>query len=65
MAEIRRLQAKMASVEKGKADKEIGTEEEEIIDSQPLAQALWDARVPENFKTPHLPVFDGKSDPSE
>ncbi|MCI73043.1 hypothetical protein A2U01_0094307, partial [Trifolium medium] len=35
MAEIRRLQAKMASVEKGKADKEIGTEEDEIIDSQP------------------------------
>ncbi|MCI59920.1 hypothetical protein A2U01_0081175, partial [Trifolium medium] len=23
------------------------------------------ARVPENFKTPHLPVFDGKSDPAE
>ncbi|MCI77436.1 hypothetical protein A2U01_0098706, partial [Trifolium medium] len=44
MAEIMRLQAKMASVEKGKADKEIGTEEDEIIDSQPLAQALWDAR---------------------
>ncbi|MCI44924.1 hypothetical protein A2U01_0066163, partial [Trifolium medium] len=59
IAEIRRLQTKTASVEKGKADKEIGAEEDEIIDSQPLAQVLWDARVPENFKTPHLPVFDG------
>ncbi|MCI45606.1 hypothetical protein A2U01_0066845, partial [Trifolium medium] len=49
IAEIRRLQTKMAYVEKGKADKEIGTEEDQIIDSQPLAQALWDARVPENF----------------
>ncbi|MCI65051.1 hypothetical protein A2U01_0086309, partial [Trifolium medium] len=65
IAEIRRLQAKMASVEKGKADKEVGNEEGEIIDSQPLTQALWDARVPKNFKPPHLPVFDGKSDPSE
>ncbi|MCI38757.1 hypothetical protein A2U01_0059986 [Trifolium medium] len=55
----------MASVEKGKADKEVGNEEDEIIDSQPLAQALWDVSVPENFKTPHLPVFDGKSDPTE
>ncbi|MCI72562.1 hypothetical protein A2U01_0093825, partial [Trifolium medium] len=52
IAEIRRLQTKMAFVEKGKADKEVGNEEDEIIDSQPLAQALWDARVPENFKTP-------------
>ncbi|MCI16487.1 hypothetical protein A2U01_0037630, partial [Trifolium medium] len=65
IAEIGRLQTKMASVERGKTDKEIGNEEDEIIDSQPLAQALWDVRVPENFKTPHLPVFDGKSDPSE
>ncbi|MCI94452.1 hypothetical protein A2U01_0115750, partial [Trifolium medium] len=55
----------VASVEKGKADKEVGNEEDEIINSQPLAQALWNARVPENFKTPHLPVFYGKSDPSE
>ncbi|MCI50471.1 hypothetical protein A2U01_0071715, partial [Trifolium medium] len=65
IAEIRRLQTTVASVEKGKADKEVRNEEDEIIDSQPLTQALWDARVPENFKTPHLPVFDGKSDPSE
>ncbi|MCI43948.1 hypothetical protein A2U01_0065187, partial [Trifolium medium] len=65
VAEIRRLQAKIASVESRKADKEIGTEEDEIVDSQPLAQSLWDVRVPENFKTSHLPTFDGKSDPSE
>ncbi|MCI86482.1 hypothetical protein A2U01_0107763, partial [Trifolium medium] len=41
IAEIRRLQTKMVSVERGKADKEVGNEEDEIIDSQPLAQALW------------------------
>ncbi|MCI77603.1 hypothetical protein A2U01_0098873, partial [Trifolium medium] len=47
IAEIRRLQAKVASVERGKDDKEVGNDQDEIIDSQPLAQALWDARVPE------------------
>jgi hypothetical protein len=39
--------------------------EEEVEDSQPLAQALWDAQVPANFKIPQLPSFDGKTDPLE
>ncbi|MCI18391.1 hypothetical protein A2U01_0039545, partial [Trifolium medium] len=65
VSEIRRLQAKVTSIEQGKANKEIGSEEDEITESQPLSQALWDAKVPDNFKTPHLPTFDGKSDPSE
>jgi hypothetical protein len=63
--EIRRLQAKVTAMDKEKADKEENHDEDEINDSQPLAQTLWDARVPENFKTPHLPTFDGKTDPSE
>ncbi|KAK2423206.1 hypothetical protein QL285_033674 [Trifolium repens] len=63
--EIRRLQAKVTAMDKEKADKEDNHDEDEINDSQPLAQALWDARVSENFKTPHLPTFDGKTDPSE
>jgi hypothetical protein len=50
---------------KEKADKEDNHDEDKINDSQPLAQALWDAKVPKNFKTPHLPTFDGKTDPSE
>ncbi|WJX40224.1 hypothetical protein P8452_27723 [Trifolium repens] len=33
--------------------------------TQPLSQTLRDAKVPENFMSPHLPTFDGKSDPSE
>ncbi|MCI83981.1 hypothetical protein A2U01_0105257, partial [Trifolium medium] len=40
MAEIRRLQTKVASVESRKADKEVENDENEIIDSQSLAQAL-------------------------
>ncbi|KAK2365190.1 hypothetical protein QL285_089970 [Trifolium repens] len=63
--ELRRLQAKVTSLDQEKADKGNEDDEDEINDSQPLAQALWDARVPENFKTPHLPTFDEKTDPSE
>ncbi|KAK2368694.1 hypothetical protein QL285_081871 [Trifolium repens] len=63
--EIRRLQAKVTAIDNEKANKEDIHDEDEMNDSQPLAQTLWDARVPENFKTPHLPTFDGKTDPSE
>jgi hypothetical protein len=52
-------------MDKEKADKEDNNDEDEFSDSQPLSQALWDAKVLENFKTPNLPTFDGKSDPSE
>jgi hypothetical protein len=65
VAEIRQLQAKVTTMNKEKTDKEDNHDEDEISDSQPLAQAIWDARVPENFKTQHLPTFDRKSDPSE
>ncbi|GAU33301.1 hypothetical protein TSUD_279790 [Trifolium subterraneum] len=27
-----------------------------LIQSQPLRQSLWDSKVPENFKSPHLPT---------
>ncbi|KAK2449364.1 hypothetical protein QL285_008566 [Trifolium repens] len=63
--ELRRLQAKVTSLDQEKADRGDEDDEDQINDSQPLTQALWDARVPENFKTPHLPTFDGKTDPSE
>ncbi|KAK2427055.1 hypothetical protein QL285_025661 [Trifolium repens] len=63
--ELRRLQAKVMSLDQEKADRGNKDDVDEINDSQPQAQALWDARVPENFKTPHLPTFDGKTDPSE
>ncbi|MCI86853.1 hypothetical protein A2U01_0108134, partial [Trifolium medium] len=35
LAEIRRLQTKVASIESRKADKEVENEDDEIIDSQP------------------------------
>jgi hypothetical protein len=62
VAEIKRLQAKVTTIDKEKVDKEDNHDEDDISDSQPLSQTLWDAKVPENFKTPHLPTFDGKSD---
>ena len=65
VTELRRLQAKVTAMDQEKADKGNEEDEDEINNSQPLAQTLWDARVPENFKTPHLPTFDGKTDPSE
>ncbi|KAK2435858.1 hypothetical protein QL285_020886 [Trifolium repens] len=65
VTELRRLQAKVTAMDQEKADKGNEEDEDEINNSQPLAQTLWDARVPENFKTPHLPAFDGKTDPSE
>ncbi|MCI68989.1 hypothetical protein A2U01_0090250, partial [Trifolium medium] len=65
VTEICRLQAQMAVIEREKAAErerarraaEQG-EDEEIVESQPLAQALWDTQVQEGFKTPHLPTFD-------
>jgi hypothetical protein len=63
--ETRRLQAKVMTMDQEKTNKEDNHDEDEINDCQPLSQALWDARVPENFKTPHLPTFDGKTDLSE
>ncbi|KAK2355274.1 hypothetical protein QL285_092698 [Trifolium repens] len=63
--ELRRLQAQITTLNQEKANKDDDHDEDQVNDSQPLAQALWDARVPENFKTPHLPTFDGKTDPTE
>ncbi|KAK2391050.1 hypothetical protein QL285_064544 [Trifolium repens] len=65
VSELRRLQAQIPTLSQEKANKESDQDEDQINDSQPLAQDLWDARVPENFKTPHLPKFDGKTDPTE
>ncbi|GAU29723.1 hypothetical protein TSUD_264590 [Trifolium subterraneum] len=72
VGEINCLKAKMTAMEQEKAaEKEKEKEKEEeaeldnIQDSQPLAQALWDAQVPANFKIPQLPTFEGKTDPLE
>ncbi|GAU51688.1 hypothetical protein TSUD_415030, partial [Trifolium subterraneum] len=66
VGEINRLKAKMTAMEQEKAaEREEGAELDNIQDSQPLAQALWDAQVPTNFKIPQLPTFEGKTDPLE
>ncbi|CAJ2642757.1 uncharacterized protein LOC123899916 [Trifolium pratense] len=48
-----------------KEKKEESPEEGVQETAQPLAQELWDTAVPPNLKMPHLPSFDGKSDPLE
>jgi hypothetical protein len=40
VAEIRRLQAKVTTMDKEKVDKEDNHEEDEITDSQPLSQSI-------------------------
>ncbi|GAU32151.1 hypothetical protein TSUD_68220 [Trifolium subterraneum] len=70
VGEINRLKAKMTAMEQEKAaEKEKEREEEaeldNIQDSQPLEQALWDAQIPANFKIPQLATFEGKTDPLE
>ncbi|GAU46524.1 hypothetical protein TSUD_402540 [Trifolium subterraneum] len=66
VGEINPLKAKMIAMEQEKAaEKEEEAELGNIQDSQPLAQALWDAQIPTNFKIPQLPTFEGKTDPLE
>ncbi|GAU24437.1 hypothetical protein TSUD_364210 [Trifolium subterraneum] len=66
VGEINRLKAKMTAMEQEKvAEREEEAELDNIKDSQPLAQALWDAQIPANFKIPQLPTFEGKADPLE
>ncbi|KAK2427748.1 hypothetical protein QL285_026309 [Trifolium repens] len=69
MGEIRRLQSKVAEIKKEREEEKEAEAnqdfEEEVKDSQPLVQTLWDAQVPANFKIPQLPSFDGKTDPLE
>jgi hypothetical protein len=63
VTELRRLQAKVTAMDQEKADNRNEEDEDEINDSQPLAQTLWDARVPENFKTPISQRLMGKPTP--
>ncbi|GAU49429.1 hypothetical protein TSUD_181760 [Trifolium subterraneum] len=62
MEEIRSLQKKVTTMEKERAEQDLDSEDESLIESQPLRQSLWDSKVPDNFKSPHLPTFDGKTD---
>ncbi|GAU45985.1 hypothetical protein TSUD_401250 [Trifolium subterraneum] len=49
-------------MEKERAEQNVDSDDESLIESQPLRQSLWDSKVPDNFKSPHLPTFDGKTD---
>ncbi|GAU10506.1 hypothetical protein TSUD_422860, partial [Trifolium subterraneum] len=52
-------------MEKERAEQNVDSDDESLIESQPLRQSLWDSKVPDNFKSPHLPTFDGKTYPVE
>ncbi|GAU20758.1 hypothetical protein TSUD_239520 [Trifolium subterraneum] len=65
MEEIRSLPKKVTTMEKERVEQNIDSDDESLIESQPLRQSLWDSKVPVNFKSPHLPTFDGKTDPVE
>ncbi|GAU21317.1 hypothetical protein TSUD_372110 [Trifolium subterraneum] len=59
MEEIRSLQKKVTTMEKERVEQNVDSNDESLIESQPLRQSLWDSKVPDNFKSPHLPTFDG------
>ncbi|GAU32570.1 hypothetical protein TSUD_218280 [Trifolium subterraneum] len=65
MEEIRSLQKKVTTMEKERAEQNVDSDDESLIESQPFHQSLWDSKVLDNFKSPHLPTFDGKTDPVE
>ncbi|GAU44606.1 hypothetical protein TSUD_240980 [Trifolium subterraneum] len=64
MAAIKALQDKVNAMEQENVV-ETESDEDTPEESQPLSQALWDTQVPPNFKIPHLPTFDRKTDPLE
>ncbi|GAU41187.1 hypothetical protein TSUD_89830 [Trifolium subterraneum] len=49
----------------GSPSLQVAMEEIKSLQKKPLRQSLWDFKVPDNFKSPHLPTFDGKTDPVE
>ncbi|MCI28979.1 hypothetical protein A2U01_0050183, partial [Trifolium medium] len=62
---LHNLQAKVNNMEQEHEHHDAKSDDDALEASQPLAQALWDTRVPPNFKIPHLPTFDGKTNPLE
>ncbi|GAU50294.1 hypothetical protein TSUD_137480 [Trifolium subterraneum] len=61
MEEIRSLQKKVTTMENERAEQSLDSDDESLVESQPLRQSLWDSKVSDNFKSPHLPTFDGKT----
>jgi hypothetical protein len=61
------LQASMETMQQKQQEERDESNHGEMDDPepQPLSVEIWGAPVPENFKPPHLSVFDGKSDPME
>jgi hypothetical protein len=61
------LQASMETIQQKQLEEKYESNHSEMDDPepQPLSAEIWGAPVPENFKPPHLSVFDGKSDPME
>ncbi|KEH42378.1 hypothetical protein MTR_1g068935 [Medicago truncatula] len=60
------LHASMESIQQQQHDKDEGHQDEiGDLDPQPLSAEIWNAPVPENFNSPPLSSFDGKSDPAQ
>ncbi|MCI01657.1 hypothetical protein A2U01_0022684, partial [Trifolium medium] len=62
---LHNLQAKVLNMEQEREHHDAKSDDDAPETLQPLAHALWDTQVPPNFKIPHLPTFDGKTDPLE
>ncbi|GAU50806.1 hypothetical protein TSUD_410820 [Trifolium subterraneum] len=58
MEEIISLRKKVSTMENERAEQNLESNDESLVESQPLRQSLWDSKVPYNFKSPHLPTFD-------
>ncbi|PNX74145.1 hypothetical protein L195_g030060 [Trifolium pratense] len=65
VTQLKALQAEMQKEKQERERHDGKTEDDTPENLKSLAQALWDTIVPPNFKMPHLPTFDGKSDPLE
>ncbi len=46
MEEIRSLQKKVTTMEKERAEQNVDSDDEVLIESQPLRQSLWDSNHP-------------------
>jgi hypothetical protein len=61
------LQASMETMQHKQQEErdELNHDEMDDPEPQPLSAKILGAPFPENFKPPHLSIFDGKSDPME
>jgi len=61
------LQASVKTIQQQQLQEKTGSHHGEPVEPepQPLSAEIWNAPIPDNFKPPHLPTFDGRGDPME